>query len=159
MKPLVAALLGVLGVGCAAPGWHAPAASVAAAVRVEVAQVMGRIASDLAARGQQAWLEHFAVEPGFFMAADGVMQLHDHAAAVSFLRDFAPSVADTQLTWSDLRIEPLSADLAMVSAHYAEQLTTREGAALKFAGHFTGVVWRTPRGWKIGHCHWSSPRP
>lgn len=144
---------------CAAAGWQPPRAAEAARVQVEVAQAMTEIAADLGARGQIAWLDHFAPEPGFFMAADGALQFRDLPAAQQFLSTFAPSIAKTDLLWSELRVEPLGSDLAMVSAKYAETLVPREGARLAFGGWFTAVFWRTSSGWKIGHCHWSSPPP
>jgi hypothetical protein len=118
---------------------------------------MRDISNSLAQRGPVAWLEHFATRPGFFMASAGAVQFADRAAAETFLNGFAQTIGRVELRWADLRIEPLSPSLAMVGARYDEVMTRKDGGHLEFAGYFSGVFWHEESGWKVGHCHWSSP--
>ncbi|MCB9897929.1 MAG: nuclear transport factor 2 family protein [Planctomycetes bacterium] len=149
LVPLLAACV-------ATPGWHAPGGPAADRVRVEVSDMLESISRDLEQHGPLAWLDHFD-DPAFFMATDGVLQFRDHAEAEVFLGDFAPNVTSMHLHWIEPRIVPLTAELAEVGAAFGETISLADGRQEHFAGYFTGVARRTPRGWRLGHGHWSSP--
>jgi hypothetical protein len=115
------------------------------------------IPSVLGRAGPLGWLEVFDSAGPFFMASDGRVAFADRAAAQGFLADFAPSVVGMDLTWGDLRVEPLSPGLVSFGAGYRERIEVVDGAASEFGGYVTGVVRRTADGWRLQHLHWSSP--
>ena len=94
-----------------------------------VRQMMSRIPSDLAQYGPTAWLRYFDDDPRFLMAADGKLQFDGIASARSFLSTFAQSISHVELTWADVRVDPLNPGTASVGASYSEVLMDAQGHA------------------------------
>jgi hypothetical protein len=115
------------------------------------------IAADLSRDGPTAWIRYFDDNRGFLMAADGKLEFDGIAAARSFLSDFGKRIVHVEITWSDVRVDPLGSDLATVAAYYREALTDTQGHVARPHGYFTGVVVRRADGWKLRSLHWSSP--
>lgn len=142
--------------GCAST-WSKPDDTTASQVRGEVAGFLAKIQVDIAREGPRAWRRHLLDDPSFFMATYGALHLHSGEHALRFVDEIAPRITQMELTFRDVRIEPLAEDLAAVSAGYAERATLADGGAERFAGWFTGVAVRTRDGWRLQHAHWSDP--
>jgi len=145
--------------GCASEPPPALDVASVAAVEAGVRDLAASIARDLAAEGPDGWLGHFVDGPAFFMASDGEVRFPDFATATSFVHDLDARIASMQLTWGDLRIDPLTPTMAVMAAPYDERLTDTSGTEAHFTGYFTGLAVRTESGWKLRHLHWSSPAP
>jgi hypothetical protein len=152
-----AALLSLLACQNAVPDSLDPAH--AAAIQDSVSDMAAAIARDLERDGPTAWLSYFLDGPEFFMASDGNLVFPSIDSATSFVRGFAPGIADMELVWEDMRVDPLSPGAAVLGASYREVLTDTAGSELRFRGYFTGLAVHTPMGWRLRDLHWSSPLP
>ena len=115
------------------------------------------IARDVAADGPNAWLRYFVDGPEFFMANNGNLQFSSFEAAKAFLATFSAGIAHLELTWVDIRVDPLAPGLAVMASRYREIITDTGGHVRKFDGYFTGLAVETDTGWKLRDAHWSSP--
>lgn len=128
-------------------------------IEAEVSAALTAIPVDLARGGPLAWLRHFDDAPDFYMASEGETKFASFAEARAAMEDFGPTIETMQLVWSDLRVDVLGAELAGFGAGYDELLVTAAGDELRFAGYVTGVMRRTPAGWRIAQLHWSMKAP
>jgi len=115
------------------------------------------IARDLASDGPTAWLRYFDYDRGFFMASNGDLQFSNVEGAKIILSKFSAGVAHLELTWADIRVDPLAPGLAVMASPYREVLTDKGGDIRQFNGYFTGLAVKTRAGWKLRDAHWSSP--
>jgi hypothetical protein len=115
------------------------------------------IARDVAAGGPNAWLRYFADEREFFMVNNGNLQFSSFEDAKTFLNTFSAGIAHLDLTWSDIRVDPLGPGLAVMASRYREIITDNGGQVRQFDGYFTGLAVETDTGWKLRDAHWSSP--
>jgi len=144
--------------GASAPGTPLDAAQ-AGAVKEEVRRMASDIARDLAQGGPGAWLRYFDDSEAFFMASDGELKFESFASAESYLGDFASGVESMAIAWEDLRIDPVSAEMAVMAASYQELINETSGSQLAFGGYLTALAVKTPSGWRLRHLHWSSEPP
>jgi hypothetical protein len=141
--------------GGAQPMTAAEAARVDGAVRT----FMGLVAHDVTHDGPLAWRKHFADSPAFFMINDGQMAFADSAAATKGIHDFAPTMKRIRLEWgSDLRVDPLTPNFAVVAASFVEDQEPLSGTPVHERGYFTGVAELHNGRWQIRDAHWSSLR-
>lgn len=135
-------------------------ATQAADVKAAVLKVTGAIAADVTAKGPIAWLQYFEDVPGFFMVSDGLMAFADITSAKDFISNkLVKQVTKIELNWSDIRIDPLTVNLAQVAASWYEDITDSTGNKITQHGYFTGLAQQTPNGWKFLNAHWSVVPP
>ena len=114
------------------------------------------IVRDLHTEGPAAWLKYFTHSDNFFMASDGELSFANFDSASFFVHNFATTIKRVDLTWSDMRIDSLSPELATMAASFHEVMYNVTGIQNTPAGYFTGTVERTASGWKLRNAHWSS---
>jgi hypothetical protein len=136
----------------AAPAVPADEARNASAVR----QMMLAIPPELARQGPLGWLRYFDDDRHFLMAVDGKLQFDGIASATTFLQSFAKGISRIELTWADIKVDPLGPGIASIAATWREVLTDTQGHANRAQGYFTAVAIQTPAGWKLRAVHWSS---
>ena len=88
-------------------------------------------------------------QPVFFMAADGHMAFPNHAAAMAAIPELVRTIKQIELRWGDdLRVDPLTPDLAAVGTSYHEVRVSPDGHRVEEDGFFTGIAERKAN---IGH--------
>ncbi len=152
-----ALLLALLLAGCqergAAPFDAAARAHTEAAVRA----FMATVAADVSREGPAAWQREFADGPEFFMAANGQLAFKDGAALASGLTEVIRAMPQIALRFGDdLRIVPLTAQLALIGASYREEQTDSQGHQHLDRGYFTAVARERGGRWQLTGVHWSS---
>lgn len=132
----------------------------AAAVDRAVHAFMQTVARSVTHDGPTVWLKYFDSGPSFFMAVNGQMAFPNAAAAQEGTRKFAQTISRIELKWGDdLRIDPLTADLAIVAASWHETMVDIAGHQIDQAGYFTGLAEYREGRWQFRDAHWSSPVP
>jgi hypothetical protein len=130
----------------------------AAQVDSGVRAFMRTVALDVTRDGPSAWRKHFSDTPAFFMAVDGLMAFPDSATATKGIQGAAADIKHIELTWgSDLRVDPLTPDLAMVATTWHELQDKADGKHLDESGFFTGVAELQDDRWQFRDAHWSEP--
>ncbi|MGB7622205.1 MAG: hypothetical protein WBN92_07620, partial [Terriglobia bacterium] len=110
----------------------------AAAVEDGVRVFMRAVAHDVTQVGPAAWRRHFADSPSFFMASEGRLVFPNSAAATAAIQDLTHTIKQIELNWGeDLRVDPLTPDLAVVAASYHEVLVNTAGRRVEETGFFT----------------------
>jgi len=127
------------------------------AMRDSVLAFIEEIPELLAQDGPAAWLGFFDGTPAFFMASDGQTAFPTRDSAEILLANFSPTVANMELVWEDLRIEPLAPGVATVATPYREKIVFTDGTAVAFGGYVSGVARNNAGSWTLQHLHWSSP--
>jgi hypothetical protein len=147
------ALFGHFGGGVAATS-----ADPAERARTEsaVREMLLAIPPELARQGPTGWLRYFDDDPRFLMAVDGTLQFDGIKSATTFLQSFSKGISHLELTWTDIKIDPLGPGTASIAASYREILTDTQGHANRSRGYFTAAAIQTPTGWKLRAVHWSS---
>ena len=148
-------MLSLFGCNCMTPATLDSAA--ANAIKHDVRQMASSIARDIAVDGPAAWLRYFTGGPEFFMANNGNLQFANYRDAETFLGEFSKGVAHLELTWVEIRVDPLAPDLAVMASPYREVLTDTEGHVRQLDGYFTGLAVKIEGSWKLRNAHWSSP--
>jgi hypothetical protein len=165
MKTLRCALLlaALTLAGCqlqsASPG-DGSALTPAAAAQVDtgVRALMQTVAHDVTQDGPSAWRRHFADSPAFFMAVNGSMAFPDSAAATRGIQAAAQAIKHIELVWgSDLRVDPLTPQLAVVATSWREVQVNAAGKRVDESGFFTGVAEYRDGRWQLRDAHWSAP--
>jgi hypothetical protein len=114
------------------------------------------IAKDISQKGPVGWLRYFENTQEFFMASDGQLVFPNIETATSFINnDLVRMISKIQLSWSNIRVDPLSSSLASISAVYHEDITDSAGKITPHDGYFTAIAHRTSKGWKLLNAHWS----
>lgn len=125
-------------------------------VQDNVNQLVANISKDISHKGVVAWLDYFEDSPDFFMAADGQMAFRNYHTAQSYINNrLVKSVSKINLAWDNIRVDPLTADLASVGAEYYEDLTDTAKKAISINGYFTATAHFTGKTWKLRNAHWS----
>jgi hypothetical protein len=151
---MIAAL--VLSSACNTKDSNALTESLKSAVTDSVLQMANHIAIDVNSSGPSAWLGHFDDTIGFFMAVNGELAFPNYDSASVFIKNrLAKLISKVELTWSDIRIDPLTPALAMMAASYQEVLLDSLGQKRTVLGYFTGLAQKTSVGWQLRNCHWS----
>jgi hypothetical protein len=149
---------GVTSAGATEPQKEKP--EHAGAINHAVRAMMKSVAHDVTQDGPLAWLKYFDSGPAFFMAVNGQTAFANAAAAQDGTRKFAQNTRHIELTWGDdLRVDPLTADLAMVASSWSETIVDNAGHKTDGAGYFTGLVENRDGHWQFRDAHWSSPAP
>jgi hypothetical protein len=137
----------------------------ASAVETGVRAFMSTVAHDVTQDGPSAWRKHFADTPSFFMAVNGQLVFADSAAVTAAIPDLARVIKHIELRWSnvrsgdDLRVDPLTADLAVVATSWHEVITDPAGNRVEATGYFTGTVGFRDGRWQFRNAHWSVAVP
>jgi len=131
-----------------------------ATVEEEVKAFARLVARDITQEGPSAWRRHFADTPAFFMAAEGRMVFPDSASTTAGIQQLTRMIKPIELQWGDdLRVDVLTADLAVLASKYHEVRVSSEGARVVEDGYFTGVTERRDGRWQIRNAHWSVAAP
>jgi hypothetical protein len=129
-----------------------------AAVQDSVRAFVLNVALDITQDGPTAWRKEFSDSPSFFMAANGKLTFPDSQSATQGIQDLPRVIKHITLQWgSDLRVDPLTPDLAVVASSYTEVLTDPEGHQMTTDGFFTGVAEFRDGRWTFRNAHWSMP--
>ena len=127
-----------------------------AKVKTGVTQFADSIATNITRDGPIAWLKYFNDSPTFFMASDGQLVFNSHDAADKFIKTtLIKAITKINLKWSNLRIDPLTPDIAMMAANFHEDLTDNTDKTTPCDGYFTAVAQQTGKGWQLRNAHWS----
>jgi hypothetical protein len=139
---------------------HSVAPEQAAAVEVGVRAFTRNVAQDVTEEGPTAWRKHFADSPSFFMALDGRLVYPSGAAAMAAIPDLARTIKHIELRWGDdLRVDPLTTDLAVVATSWHEVLVDPAGKRVEETGYFTGTAEYRNGRWQFRNAHWSVAAP
>jgi Domain of unknown function (DUF4440) len=118
------------------------------------------VSHDVTQNGPTAWRKLFSDSPAFFMASNGLLVFPNSAAATKGIQDFARTIKQIELRWGDdLRVDPLTPDLAVVAATYHEIQVNTAGQRVDEAGFFTGIAEYRDGRWQFRNAHWSVPVP
>ena len=111
---------------------------------------------DLSDRGPIAWLDYFEDSPEFYMASEGSLTFENYQAAGKFINDtLVKKFVQITLHWDQLRIDPLSFNLASVASGFREELKDSSGKSIYANGYFSAVAEKSLNGWKLRNAHWS----
>jgi hypothetical protein len=125
-------------------------------VKDSVKAMTDHISKDLSVRGPVAWLDYFEDGPNFYMASDGLLVFRDYQSAGKFINDtLVKTFVLIILRWDQLRIDPLSINLASVSSGFHEELKDSAGKSIFTNGYFSAVAEKTSHGWQLRNTHWS----
>jgi hypothetical protein len=160
---LAAVALALAGCGAHLGGPGEPqalTAGQAGAVEAGVRAFAQTVAHDVTQDGPLAWEKHFAESPAFFMAVNGQMAFPDRAAAAAALPGIARAFKHIELQWGDdLRVDPLTANLALVAASWHEVLVDASDHSVDEKGYFTGIAEYRDGRWQFRDAHWSTVPP
>lgn len=132
----------------------------AASVESSVRAFAKTVATDVTQQGPSVWRKHFADSPAFFMAVNGNLAFPNSAAATAAIRNLTHSIKRIELHWGDdLRVDPLTLNLAVMAASYHELQTGADGKQVSDAGFFTGTTEYRDGRWQFRNAHWSSAAP
>jgi hypothetical protein len=130
------------------------------AMEQSVRGFMARVAQAVTQEGPTAWSEEFEGGANFFMAVSGELVFPTGEAAAQALPAVARAIPHIDLKWGDdLRVDPLTADLAVVATSYQEVQLDPQGHTVRENGYFTGVVERRNGKWQFRDAHWSQATP
>ena len=114
------------------------------------------VARGVTEEGPTAWRRYFSESPAFFMAAEGRLAFPNGASAIAAIPDLARSIKQIELVWGDeLRVDPLTPDLAVMASPYHEVRTGPTGDQVSEAGYFTGTTEYKEGRWQFRNAHWS----
>ena len=118
------------------------------------------VAHDVTQEGPAAWRRHFADIPEFFMASEGRLVFPNSASATAGIQNLPRSIKQIDLRWGDdLRVDPLTPDLAAVAMSYHEVQISPEGHRVEENGFFTGIAEQRDGRWQFRNAHWSVVPP
>jgi hypothetical protein len=116
-----------------------------------------KVARDVTQNGPSAWSRYFQNSPDFFMAVNGQLAFADGAAASRGIAALPALIKHIELSWGqDLRIDPLTADFAVVAASYTEIQENPAGQRHTERGFFSAVAELSDGHWVFRDAHWSS---
>lgn len=127
------------------------------AVEVGVQAFARAVAHDVTEEGPLAWRRYFEAGPEFFMAVNGRMAFPNGAAADKGTQNVALTIKKIQLKWDDdLRVDPLTPELAVVAAPWHEIQVDAAGHRTEESGFFTGLAEYRDGRWQFRDAHWSA---
>jgi len=130
------------------------------AVDESVRGFMAQVAQEVTQGGPTTWSKEFEDGPNFFMASEGVLVFPSGAAAAQGIAALTQIIKKIELQWGqELRVDPLSPELAAVGSTYQEIRTDLQGHELTEKGYFTGVVEQRNGKWQFRNAHWSVETP
>ena len=128
----------------------------AAQVSREVKEFAAIVAHDVTQDGPAAWLKHFSERPTFFMAVEGKLQFPDSASAAAGIQKVAQMMKHIELKWSDVRVDPLTPELAGMGAGWNEVIEMADGKRVNSGGYFTALAEQRNGRWQFRNAHWST---
>lgn len=132
----------------------------ASAVERDVRAYASAVAHDVTQEGPAAWRRHFADSPSFFMASEGHLVFPNSASATKGIQDFARTINHMELHWGeDLRVDPLTPDLAVLAAPWHEIRVDTAGNSVDETGFFTAIAEYRNGRWQFRNAHWSVAGP
>ena len=132
----------------------------AAAVERDVRAYAATIAHDVTQQGPSAWRRHLADSPAFFMASEGRLVFPDSATAKAAVQYLERTIKHIELTWgNDLRVDPLTPDLAIIGSSYHEIRVDNAGHTVDESGFFTATAENKNGRWQLRNAHWSVIAP
>ena len=130
------------------------------AVERDVKVFADTVAQDVTQEGPAAWRRHFADSPPFFMASEGHLVFPTSASATAGIQNFARTINHMELHWGeDLRVDPLTPELAVLAASYHEIRVDTAGNRVDESGFFTGIAEYGNGHWQLRDAHWSVAIP
>jgi hypothetical protein len=130
------------------------------AVGQSVRGFMASVAQAVTQEGPTAWSKEFEGGANFFMVVNGKVAFPTGEAAAQAIPGVARAIPHIDLKWGDdLRIDPLTADLAIVGSSYQEIQVKSQAQTVTENGYFTGVVERRNGKWQFRDAHWSEAAP
>jgi hypothetical protein len=118
------------------------------------------VAHDVTKEGPAAWRRHLSDSPSFFMASEGQLVFPNRAAATAAIQNLEETIKQIELKWGeDLRIDPLTKDLAVVATSYREVRVGTDGKRVEESGFFTGIAEYREGRWQFRNAHWSVVAP
>jgi hypothetical protein len=131
-------------------------AARAAEVEKEVRAFAHEVSHGVTAEGPTAWRRYFSDGPEFFMAAEGRLAFANGASAIASIPDIARTIKQIDLVWGDeMRVDPLTPDLAVLATPYHEVRTGPAGDQLTETGYFTATTEFKGGRWQFRDAHWS----
>lgn len=131
-----------------------------AAIEDAVRRFASKVAQDVTQEGPAAWRKEFSDSPAFFMASDGQLAFASGQAAAQGIDQLTRTIKQIELRWgSDLRVDALTEDLAMVAASWHEFRVDMQGHRVEDSGYFTGLVEQRQGQWRFRNVHWSEVVP
>jgi hypothetical protein len=83
-------------------------------------------------------------------------QFANSAAATAAIQELARTIPHIELQWGpDLRVDPLTPELAVMAAPFHETLVGAKGGRVEESGYFTGVAELSGGRWQFRNAHWS----
>jgi hypothetical protein len=150
-----ALLAAILSAGCSS-GSRPLTSTRAGEVDKEVRVFARDVARGVTREGPAAWRRYFSEGPEFFMAADGRLAFPNGASAMAAIPDLARTIRQIDLQWGEeMRVDPLTPDLAVMAAPYHEVLTGPAGDRVSEEGYFTGTTEYKGGRWQFRNAHWS----
>ena len=106
--------------------------------------------------GPTAWRRYFSESPEFFMAAEGRLAFANGESAIAAIPDLTHTIKRIELQWGEeMRVDPLTTDLAMMATPYHEVRTGPTGSRVNDAGYFTAITEYKGGRWQFRNAHWS----
>lgn len=130
--------------------------SKSAAIQDSVRTAAVKIEKDISSEGPKAWLKHFDHSSRFFMVSDGKLVFPNYDSAAVFVNNFAEHIRSIQLKWSNINIQPLTGNLAVMGADFNEAITDTSGRQMPVHGYCTALFEHQNTGWKLRNLHWST---
>lgn len=124
-------------------------------VETSLREFMSKVAQDISGEGPLAWQKEFQDSPSFFMASEGQLAFANGQTAMQGIQRLPNIIKHIELRWSDVRVDVLTADLAVVGASWQEVREDPQGHMLTQKGYFTGVVQQQNGEWQFRDAHWS----
>jgi hypothetical protein len=82
------------------------------------------------------------------------------AAAAAAIPELVRTIHSIELKWGDdLRVDPLTASLAVVATSFHEVRMEGAGKRVEESGFFSGTAELRQGHWQFRNAHWSDPRP
>jgi hypothetical protein len=106
----------------------------AAEVEREVLEFAATVAHDVTQEGPAAWRKHFSESPAFFLASEGHLQFQDSASAMAGIQELTRAIKHIELKWSDVRVDPLTPELAGMGAGWHEVMEMSDAACCVITG-------------------------
>lgn len=132
----------------------------AAAVERDVRAYAATIARDVNQQGPSAWRRHLADSPAFFMASEGRLVFPNSDTAKAAVQELERTIKHIELTWgNDLRVDPLTPQLAIIAASYHEIRVDAAGSSVDETGFFTATAENKNGRWQLRNAHWSVMTP
>lgn len=121
-----------------------------------IRRMTANLINDLSVHGPGAWLNYFEESPDFFMVSNGRLAFKDYQSGKTFIEDtLIKYFVKINLQLNQLRIDPLTLDLASIGAGFHEELFDSTGKMALADGYLTALVKHTNQGWKFRNLQWS----